>query len=214
MSKKLEQKQARRLEEERRKAERRREAVRRNLVTIGVAVLVAVLVAVAIVYQKNEERSASGDIGVSIAEANCTDVERPDDQGRAHIDIGTPHEPYSSDPPTSGPHYEVPASPGFYPDPLPPEQLVHNMEHGQIILWYKPDLAEESRVDIEDLVRADSSATVATPYANIEPQYEVVVTAWRATMSCEKISQAAIDEFRTRFQGKAPEGELTGPFGG
>lgn len=214
MSKKLEQKQARRLEEERRKAERRREALRRNLVTIGVAVLVAGLVAAAIVYQKSEEEGTAGDIGVSIAEANCTDPERPEDQGRTHIDIGTPHEPYSSDPPTSGPHFEVPATPGFYPDPLPPEQLVHNMEHGQIILWYKPDLPSESITDIEELVSAESQATIASPYANIEPPYEVVVTAWRATMSCEKISQAAIDEFRRQFQGKAPEGHFTGPFEG
>ena len=213
MSKKLEQKQARRLEEERRKAERRREALRRNFVTIGVAVLVTAIVVAAIVYQRDQEEGVAGDIGVSIAEANCTDVERPEDQGRAHIDIGTPHEPYSTDPPTSGPHYEVPAATGFYPDQLPPEQLIHNMEHGQIILWYKPDLPQESTTAIEDLVSAESQATIATPYANIEPQYEVVVTAWRATMSCEKISQAAIDEFRLQFQGKAPE-PLTRPFEG
>ena len=25
-------------------------------------------------------------------------------QGQAHIDIGVPHDPYNSDPPTSGPH--------------------------------------------------------------------------------------------------------------
>ena len=213
MSKKLEQKQARRLEEERRKAERRREALRRNLVTIGVAVLVTAIVAVAIVYQKQDEEGATGPIGVSIAEANCTDVERPEVQGRAHIDIGTPHEPYSSDPPTSGPHYQVPAATGFNLDPLPPEQLIHNMEHGQIILWYKPDLPQESIGDVEDLVSAESQATVASPYANIEAPYEIVVTAWGATMSCEKISQAAIDEFRVQFQGKGPE-ELTPPFEG
>ena len=214
MSKKLEQKQARRQEEERRKAERRREALRRNLVTILVAVVVTALVATAIVLQKREEEGASGNIGVSIADANCTDVERPENQGRDHITQGTPHEPYSSDPPTSGPHYEIPASLGFYPEPLPPEQLVHNMEHGQIVIWYADDLPQESIELVEALYEEDRSSTVAVPYANVDAPNEIVVTAWGAMMSCEKISQAAIDEFRRRFQGKAPEGHFTGPFEG
>ncbi len=213
MSKKLEQKQARRLEEERRKAERRREALRRNIVTIGVAVVVTGLVVAAIIYQKGQEPGGSDPIGVSKAEANCTEVEQPEEQGREHIDVGAAHEPYTSDPPTSGPHYEVPATLGFYPDPLPPEQLVHNMEHGQIVLWYATGLPEESIEEVEALVEAEDDATVATPYANIQAPYEIVVTAWGATMSCEKISEAAIDEFRARFQGRSPE-PLTPPFEG
>ena len=213
MSKKLEQKQARRLEDERRKSERRREALRRNIVTIGVAVVVAALVAAAIVYQKNQEPGGGGPIGVSAAEANCTDVEEPDGQGRQHIDVGAPHEPYNSDPPTSGPHYEVPANLGFYTDPLPPEQVIHNMEHGQIVLWYATGLPEETIDEVEALVDAEGGATVATPYANIEAPYEIVVTAWGATMSCEKISQDAIDEFRAEYQGNSPE-PLTPPFEG
>lgn len=213
MSKKLEQKQARRLEEQRRKAERRREALRRNMVTIGVAVVVTGLVVAAIVFQKNEEAGGGGPIGVSNAEANCTDVEQPELMGRQHIDVGAAHEPYSSDPPTSGPHYEVPAALGFYPDALPPEQLIHNMEHGNIVLWYAADLPPESVDEVEALVEAEPDATVASPYSNIEAPYEIVVTAWGATMSCEKISQAAIDEFRAQFQGKSPE-PLTPPFEG
>jgi len=53
-----------------------------------------------------------------------------------HIQIGEQHEVYNSDPPTSGPHYAEPAQAGFYNEALPDEQLVHNLEHGYVIIWY------------------------------------------------------------------------------
>lgn len=50
--------------------------------------------------------------------------------GQQHIDIGTEHIAYNSNPPTSGPHYIQPANWGVYETTLPDEQLVHNLEHG------------------------------------------------------------------------------------
>ena len=77
MSKKLEQKQARREAEERRKAQERKAALKRNGLTIGVTVLVLAIVIVSIVLQR---RSADGPgvpdtVGVSAAEANCGEIE-------------------------------------------------------------------------------------------------------------------------------------------
>jgi len=56
--------------------------------------------------------------------------------GAQHIQVGEQHEPYNSDPPTSGPHYLQPAQAGFYDEALPDEQLVHNLEHGYVVIWY------------------------------------------------------------------------------
>ena len=213
MSKKLEEKQRRRLAEEARRAEQRREALRKNLVTISVAALVTILVVVAIIYTREQTGRGGAPIGVSAADADCTEPESTRSQGREHIDVGAQHAPYATDPPTSGPHYEVPASPGFFPDQLPPEQVVHNMEHGQIVLWYSPDASSQTIDQVEGLVDKEPSSTVAIPYPNVQPADGIVVTAWTASMTCTQISEAAINEFREQFQGKSPE-PLTEPFEG
>ncbi len=54
---------------------------------------------------------------------------------RTHIQVDDPHEPYNSDPPTSGPR-AAPVEAGFYDEAPPDEQLVHNLEHGYVIIWY------------------------------------------------------------------------------
>src|SRR5262245_59267371 len=60
-------------------------------------------------------------------------------QYAGHVQPGESHTPYNSDPPTSGEHYPVPAQAGFYTEALPDEQLVHNLEHGYVIIWYNCD---------------------------------------------------------------------------
>jgi len=57
-------------------------------------------------------------------------------QGRNHIAEGVPHDPYNSEPPSSGPHYATPAQAGFYDQAPVDEYLVHSLEHGYIIIWY------------------------------------------------------------------------------
>ena len=124
MSKKLEQKQARRLEQERRKAERRKEALRRNIVTVTIAVFVAAAVVFAIM---SERKKTENPVGVSVEEAQCDTVLEFEAQEAKHIEEGSSHPPYNSDPPTSGPHYPSPADTGFYTAPLEPERVVHNL---------------------------------------------------------------------------------------
>lgn len=202
-SKKLLEKQQRRLAEQRRLDEQQRAARRRNLVTFAIA-LVVVVVVVALV-ARDRTSGPGGNVGVAAAEANCTDVERPQLQDAAHIEQGTEHPPYSSSPPASGPHYDTPAQTGFYPEPLAPEQVVHNLEHGQIVIWYRPGAPQAVVDDVQALVGQQRLATVAVPYEDIEPPYQVALTAWGALQMCEEVAQAVVDDFRERFQGRGPE---------
>lgn len=57
-------------------------------------------------------------------------------QGRDHIALDAPHVPYDTNPPTAGPHYQNPVKAGIYDEPVADEYLVHNMEHGHVIVWY------------------------------------------------------------------------------
>jgi hypothetical protein len=233
VSKKLEDKRARRLEQERRKAARQREARRRTLLTTGIAVLVAALVVFLIVSERQGERAAQNEpIGVRLAQAGCTDPQSFPDQTQGlastHIEVGSPHDPYNSSPPTSGPHYSQQAAPGFYPAVLPVEQVVHNLEHGQVVIWYSPDSSEETITMIEDYVERENDKAARTPdprsgKSQLEPLLGVpyddiqngtyAMTTWTNLQTCDRFSSAAVDEFRTQFQGLAPE-QFAAPFRG
>ena len=58
------------------------------------------------------------------------------DQGRGHLEAGTQYGLYNSAPPTSGPHDPAPTSWGVHDTPVPKEKLVHNMEHGGVLILY------------------------------------------------------------------------------
>jgi hypothetical protein len=217
VSKKLEEKQRRRLAEQRRKEQERKAAQRRNLITLGVAALVTILVVGLIVQQRNSPAEANSDFGVAASEAGCLPVEHPKALPGIHINLGQKHKPYNSIPPTSGPHYPQPIGPidpGFYSIAQTPEKVVHNLEHGNIVIWYNPDAPEDVKADIRDAVNEVPNYTVATPYDNMKPGYNLALTAWGQLQFCKQVSKDVVDKFRTNYQGKgqSTEEQLTPPF--
>ena len=216
MSKKLEQKQARREAEQRRAAEQKKAAFKRNALTIGVALLVTAIVVAAIVMQRKSGTGpgVSENVGVSAAQANCEEIEEFETpEENPHVEPGAPHDPYNSSPPTSGPMFEQTAPLGFSTEALPEESLVHNQEHGAIVIWYQPDAPAETLEAIEDLTLQEPQATVAVPYTDIEAPYQLVISAWGALQRCEQVSQEVVDDFRREHQGNSPE-KITPPFEG
>lgn len=208
MSRKLEEKQARREAEERRRRQQRAQARKRNLVTLGIAAVVVALVVAGVVAQRSAEEGPSELIGVSAASAGCTPIEEHEDEGNQHVDVGTDVS-YGTVPPTSGNHYGEAAGAGFYPDAVEEERLVHNLEHGQIVIWYRPDAPESALDELEQILdRGEvegSGAVIAAPYEGLESRYTYAMSAWGASQSCARVSEAAINRFRARFQGKGPE---------
>ncbi len=209
MSKKLHEKQQRRLADEARKARQKKEHRRANLVTVGIAAAVAIVVVALIVFQPEDP---ADNVGVAASEANCTERESFESEGNQHVDLGVPVQ-YEANPPTTGNHWppEAVADPGFSEDPIEPEQLVHNQEHGQIVIWYNPDASDEILGQIEDLVDQESQATIGAPWDDIEEPYNVVLSAWDGEsdegvqMSCERPSQQVFNDWREDFQGRGPE---------
>lgn len=220
MSKKLEEKQRRRLAEERKQSEQRRARRRRTLTTTAVAVVVAGGVVGAIIAQKGAKEAELQNYGVSESAANCGEVQEQEIQGADHIDVGAAHEPYTTNPPTSGSHYNSaglgPVRPGFYDDPAeaPPEGVIHNLEHGFIVFYYSPDAPEEVIADLELAVEDEALASVATPFSGIEGDANFVVTAWGVAQSCEQVSQSVLNEFRRAYQGIAGPEKIVRPFEG
>jgi hypothetical protein len=137
--------------------------------------------------------------------AQCTPIESFREQPARHIPVGSTYRHYDSSPPTSGPHWPISADPGFYTVELPPEELVHNLEHGQIVVWYAPYIEAQTQSALELLVARYPAAIIAVPSESVQPPFEFVLTAWGASQSCVKVSKAVIDRFRYKFQGRGPE---------
>lgn len=70
-------------------------------------------------------------------DASCNVViDSPPLLSRDHVDTGVPVV-YNSNPPSSGPHYASWATYGVHTERVDPRLLVHNLEHGAIVLLYK-----------------------------------------------------------------------------
>ena len=221
VSKKLEQKQQRRLAEERKKEQQKREQRKKNLVTLAIAVVVIGAVSALVI---SDRRATSGPVGVAAAEADCGPKEEFEAPSADHVEEGTPVE-YGTNPPTVGPHAASPGPTGFFDTPQEAEHLIHNMEHGQIVLWYDPAAPQQVKDDLEAIVEKQLSTTVATPYEGLE-EYNFYMTAWNKLpdapkdsegtgyyQGCDLVSEDAINEFRREHQGKSPE-PITPPFEG
>ena len=144
-----------------------------------------------------------------MSEAGCDEIEEHGEEGNNHVDAGTDVE-YETSPPTSGDHWETPSDHGFYPDVIPEESLVHNLEHGQIVIWYDPDATAETKDDLEAFAESANEGeptgpVIAAPYADVPEGKSFVLTAWTASQACSAYSLDAINGFRETYQGRGPE---------
>ena len=86
---------------------------------------------------------------------------------------------YSTTPPTSGDHWERWADCGFYPDGLPDEVIVHNLEHGNIVVSY--NLLDQRETELLRSVLAAiplAEEWGVTRFYDKIPEGTVAVAAW------------------------------------
>lgn len=127
------------------------------------------------------------------------------DQGREHIKPEQEHLVYNSNPPTSGPHFELPAKWGIYKEELPDETLIHNLEHGGIWISYQPDIEEELRKKLEHFYDKWGAKIIVTPRAKNDT--DVALAAWMRleTFSAGDYSDERVEQFIKAFRNKGPE---------
>jgi hypothetical protein len=132
------------------------------------------------------------------AAANLPGVPFPD-QGNRHLgSAGEAHEPYNSDPPTSGPHLPYIAPWGVHTRALPPELQVHNLEDGGVVVQYGcdcPDLVAKLRAIVE---RYDKFVILA-PYPSMK--HRIALTAWTRLDVLDELDEGRIVRFIDAYRG-------------
>jgi len=118
-----------------------------------------------------------------------------------HIDNDQTVE-YSTSPATSGDHWATPTSCGFYEDGLSDERIVHNLEHGNIVVSY--NLASEEEVDqLRDALESIGKSAiwgVARSYDKI-PSGTVAVAAWGVLDTMQEVDEDRIKTFFDTYSG-------------
>ena len=125
---------------------------------------------------------------------------RVEDQGREHVAPGEEHPEYSTLPPTSGWHYNVPLAParwGIYDEILENEILLHNLEHGYVNVHYNcPDGCEELVAQLTDLVQEGvdrGGKLLMSPYPDMDSR--IALTAWNFIDQFEEFDEDRIRSF-------------------
>lgn len=162
-----------------------------------------------------------------VAEAGCevvVDGEPLED--RTHLDPDDALPPdalYPDRPPHSGQHdgQLLPLPAGTATVPIDERAVLHNMEHGSVVVWFDDDLSRQERTEVADW-RAErgelgftsraGGAIFASPMPNLDDAPTVALRAWGVAVDCERFDPVVADAFLVEHwgsHGEAPEAELS-----
>jgi hypothetical protein len=111
--------------------------------------------------------------------------------------------PYSTNPPTSGPHAGRWVLEGVYTTPQNDEMLVHNLEHGHVLVLYHPSLPAAVVARLKAVVELYEADVVLAPRpANDVP---IALSSWGRLQKFAEYDEPAIQNFIDRNRGHGPE---------
>ena len=121
------------------------------------------------------------------------------DLGNRHIPTAeTPHDPYNSDPPTSGPHLPYIAPWGVHTRPITAELQVHNLEDGGVLVQYScdcPDVVGK----LQAIVRTYDKFVVLAPYPSMKSR--IALTAWTRIETMQDLDAKRVSRFIESYRG-------------
>jgi hypothetical protein len=124
-----------------------------------------------------------------------------------HVEPGQAHPDYNSDPPTSGWHLATAIPAGFYDAPQVDEALVHNLEHGHIVIAYdcgKLADCDEVKARLRAIVdRYDGWKVTVVPRQNKDTP--LALTAWGRIDRLDDYDEARITAFIDAYRDQGPE---------
>jgi len=127
-------------------------------------------------------------------------------------------------PPSGGSHFRLWAVWGFYTKPVNPRQVVHNEEHGGVVLWWGPVTPASTVAELRRFYDSQPVGVFGTPIAGLGDR--VALSAWTADPSyegdpglayrngnygighvavCPRFDRHAFTVFRDAYRGHSPQ---------
>jgi hypothetical protein len=226
VSHRKEQKEALRKEREERERQAREAKQRKRVVGFGAAGLIVIAALVVVVVAVAGGGGGGGgaddaaaqvlpdggsvpeqrvfDLAVAAKDAGCELKSSKGSGVATHTNSLSEKINYDTNPPATGRHFQTPGEDGAYGEAPPDELLVHNLEHGRVIVWFKPNMPESERADLKALFDEDPYQMVMVPRRDMP--YTVAASAWNRDpvpggtgrrLLCEKMDSKTFDAIRT-----------------
>jgi hypothetical protein len=174
-------------------------------IALGVAIAVAAgAVGIALAVGGGSEEGVAGP---------CVRQDFPNTQGARHREELAEGFEYNSNPATSGPHYPAPAIWNVYEQPVPEIRLVHNLEHGGVVVQYGEEVPAATVQQIVDWYAEDPNGMVVAPLPEDAPARladKITLTAWTHLATCTAFHEDSFSDFRDDYRG--PEGDAPEKF--
>jgi hypothetical protein len=187
----------------------------------GIVALVAVVLFVALGGGGGGAKAVAADMSAAGCTFKTVKAYVPAGQG-VHVNNLTKKFPWNTDPPSNGQHYPLWAVWGFYTDPINPRRVVHNEEHGGVILWWGSKVPKSTVDALQAFYNEQPDGVFGTPYPSLGSK--VAITAWTGDPASygrngyygqghiavcttwNAKTKQAFTSFRKAYRGKGPEG--------
>lgn len=194
-----------------------KDAERRRLLYLAAgAGLAALAVVLAFVFLAG---GTDGGERAALEDAGCTLEVKPGQPGEHSVEqLTATSDKWNTDPPSSGPHNAQPAVWGFYDDPVPFPQTVHNLEHGGVVIYYGPGVPDEDVEALRSLYADDPNGLLAAALPELGKK--IALTAWTTAdnpsgeegengegflATCPRFDEGAVSSFIDEHRFKGPE---------
>lgn len=194
---------------------------------LGLVGLVAVILLI-VLTRGGSSGTSNASVAAAMKAAGCTyqDVKIPAPPKGQTTHIATLASPvnWNTYPPAGGQHYGQWAVWGFYTEPVDPKQVVHNEEHGAVVIWWGPKTPKSEIDKLQAFYSSSPNSLFGTPIGTIKGKSlgsKVALTAWTGDPKtyqrngdygtghvaiCPTFNESAFKAFRDAFRGKGPEG--------
>jgi hypothetical protein len=188
--------------------------------------VVVAVVAVVILLVSGGGSSSTTDVAKVMTAAGCTFksvAPLPPKKGATtyHEEVPTLSSKvkWATDPPSGGAHYGAWAVWNFYREAVNPRMVVHNEEHGGVVMWFGSKVSGTQIDKLNGFYNDSPEGMVGTLYPKLGDK--IALTAWTGDPNryyhknyygigklaiCPRFDQKAFAAFRDAFRGKGPEG--------
>ena len=185
------------------------------IVAAGSLIAIAIIAAYFVFAGGGSGASANAPELLQAAGCNVQTVKALKSNDHSVLTPGGISKKWNTSPPTSGPHYAVPAVWGSYTEPLNPAQLVHNLEHGGVYILYGKDVRPSTIQQLRSFYDEHQNATILAPLPSLGNR--IALGAWTTKSAvqpnngvaylakCPSFDEKAFAAFFSDFQGKGPE---------
>ena len=106
---------------------------------------------------------------------------------------------YEQTPPVGGAHNPIWQNAAFYDKPIRNENAVHTLEHWAFWITYSPDLPQEGKDQIKEIVEG-RDCLMASPYPDLPAGSPIVASAWGKQLAVKSADDPALQSFIQSFR--------------